>query len=392
MATTTNVINGGLAINEVGTDPNGTPGFDTDADGNISALTDEFVEIINVSGAPISLANIELWEDQLVHSFSGGTLGAGETLLILDNTADLASAQAANPGATIVLASGTLGLSNSGDGLALVDSASGDYVALNYGNAVGGDQASDSAGFTGTNLIGTDDVALTPDGQSIQRLPAGDDNIVAGDATPGLLCFSEGTLISTSDGEVAVETLEIGQKILTASGQECDVLWLGRHTVRPGSARVPAKFEPVRIRKGALGDGVPHADLTVTADHGMIIDGLIVNAAALVNGSNIQWVPAADLPTSVTYYHIETKDHDIILANGALTETFVDYVGRQSFDNYQEYIDIFGCERTIPELKRTRISARRQLPKHMCERFDIPSFDDAVEAEFDEMMQNLGAA
>nr|WP_237693193.1 Hint domain-containing protein [Octadecabacter algicola] len=389
VATTTNVINGGLAINEVGTDPNGTPGFDTDGSGDIDALKDEFIEIINVSGSPISLAGVELWEDQLVHSFSGGTLGAGEVLLILDNNADLASAQAANPGATIVVASGSLSLSNTGDGLAMVDTTSGDYVAFNYGNAVGGDEAADSPSFPGTNLIGTDDVALTADGQSIQRDPAGDDNIVVDDATPGLLCFAEGTLIRSLNGEVPVETLEVGQKIQTASGQECDVLWLGRQTAQPGSAQVPAKLEPVRIHKGALANGVPHSDLTVTADHGLVVDDLVINAGCLVNGSTIQWVPAGELPKSVTYYHIETKHHEVILANGAPTETFIDYVGRQSFDNYQEYVDMYGCERIIPELKYTRISAKRQLPKHICERFDIPSYDDAVEAEFVEMMQTL---
>ena len=33
----------------------------------------------------------------------------------------------------------------------------------------------------------------------------------------------------------------------------------------------------VRIRAGALGNGLPDADLTVTGDHGMIVDGLVVN-------------------------------------------------------------------------------------------------------------------
>lgn len=392
MATTTNVINGGLAINEVGADPTGVPGFDADGSGTIDALPDEFIEIINVSGAPISLANVELWEDQLVHSFTGGTLGAGEVLLILDNTADLAAAQAANPTATIVLASGSMSLANSGDGLALVDTMSGDYVAFNYGDAVGGDQASSSTAFPGTTLIGTDNVALTPDGQSIQRVPAGDDNIVAGDATPGLLCFAQGTLILGPNGEVAVETLEIGQQIVTASGKVCDVLWLGKQTIQPGHGAVPAALEPVRFRKGALGNGLPHSDLTVTADHGMVIDDMIINAGSLVNGSTIEWVPAAELPPRMTYYHIETAHHDVILANGAPTETFIDYVGRQSFDNYQEYVDLYGCERIIPELKHTRISAKRQLPPHICTRFGITSFDDAVEAEFTQMMQVLGAA
>lgn len=363
MAITTNVIKGGLAINEVGSDPNGTPGFDTDGDGTASTFSDEFIEIINVSGGPISLANVELWEDQLVHSFAGGTLAAGDVLLILDNTANLTTAQASYPGAEVVLANGSLSLANSGDGIALVDTASGDYVAFNYGNAVGGDQASSSSGFPGTTLIGADNVAMTPDGQSIQRDPAGDDNIVAGTATPAVLCFTEGTLISTPNGETRVEALEIGHEVVTSAGNVCRVLWLGRQTVQMRSARLPERLEPVRIFAGAFGNGLPHSDLIVTADHGMVIDGLVINASALVNGTTIDWMPLSALPRRLTYYHIETEHHDVVLANGTPTETFVDYVGRHAFDNFQEYVDLYGHERIIPEMDHFRISTQRLVPQ-----------------------------
>ena len=98
-------------------------------------------------------------------------------------------------------------------------------------------------------------------------------------------------------------------------------------------------MQPVRIRAGALGNGLPHSDLTVTADHGMVIDGLIINASALINGTTIDWVPMDELPDRVTYYHVETEDHDVILANGAPAETFVDAVTRSHFDNHQEYLE-----------------------------------------------------
>ena len=36
------------------------------------------------------------------------------------------------------------------------------------------------------------------------------------------------------------------------------------------------RYEPVRVRAGALGPGVPHTDLTVTADHGLCVGGVLV--------------------------------------------------------------------------------------------------------------------
>ena len=68
------------------------------------------------------------------------------------------------------------------------------------------------------------------------------------------------------------------------------------------------------------------------------------------------------LPERITYYHIETQNHDVILANGAPAETFIDYTGRKAFDNFAEYIDLYGEERAIYEMDRPRVSAARLLP------------------------------
>ena len=72
--------------------------------------------------------------------------------------------------------------------------------------------------------------------------------------------------------------------------------------------------------------------------------------------------PVTDLPDRITYYHTETEDHDVIFANGAPSETFIDAVGRTAFDNYQEYIDLYGADRIIPEMDRIRISSHRMVP------------------------------
>jgi len=201
--------------------------------------------------------------------------------------------------------------------------------------------------------------------------------------TPGpatLVCYLEGTLIATPEGERAVETLAIGDVILTADGRAVPVKWMGRQRIRNGIFASP-KMEPVCISAGALGQGLPHSDLYVTAAHGMIWHGMVVNAGAMVNGTTIRFVPMTQMPPVFTWFHIETEGHEEILAQGAPSETFVDYVGRSAFDNYQEYLDLYGAERIIPEMKHPRISAQRMLPNDLRAQIGLPAYGAELEAE-----------
>ncbi|TBX27786.1 Hint domain-containing protein, partial [Nioella sediminis] len=93
---------------------------------------------------------------------------------------------------------------------------------------------------------------------------------------------------------------------------------------------------------GSLGNGLPHTDLMVTADHGMLVDGVVCHAGALVNDTTITRVPLSEMGETYTVYHIETEEHEIILANGAPAETFIDNVSRRVFDNYSEFDALYG--------------------------------------------------
>ncbi len=182
-------------------------------------------------------------------------------------------------------------------------------------------------------------------------------------------CFLTGTRIATPSGETAVEDLRIGDVVTTADGRTVEVKWMARQTYRQfRNMALPEKHAPVCISAGALGHGLPHSDLYLTADHGMILDDMVVNAGAMVNGDTIRFVPLSEMPAEFTYYHVETEHHDEILANGAASETFIDYVGRKGFDNYLEYLDLYGADRIIPEMKRLRVSAKRLLPPQLAQR------------------------
>ncbi|WP_428927067.1 Hint domain-containing protein [Marinibacterium sp. SX1] len=186
---------------------------------------------------------------------------------------------------------------------------------------------------------------------------------------PLLECFTAGTLIATPQGECAVERLAIGDMVQTADGRAVAVKWIGRQIVSR-LFTAPERFAPVRITAGALGAGLPHADLLVSGDHAMVVDGLAINASALVNGGSIRWEPVAGLGERMTYYHVETEAHDVILANGAPAESYIDYVGRQAFDNYAEYLALYGEDRRITEMALPRVSSARLVPAAIRARLD----------------------
>ena len=172
-------------------------------------------------------------------------------------------------------------------------------------------------------------------------------------------------MIATPGGERPVETLEIGDIILAADGSTRAVRWIGRQSVVSVFAN-PLRSYPIRIAAGALGDGLPKRDLFLSPDHALLVDGVLVQAGALVNHTSITRVMQPG--ERFTYYHIETEDHALILAEGAPAETFVDNVTRRTFDNYAEYEALYGEETAIPELDLPRAMSQRQVPRATRER------------------------
>src|SRR5207245_9141655 len=121
--------------------------------------------------------------------------------------------------------------------------------------------------------------------------------------------------------EVAVEALGIGDRLVTASGEARPISWIGRRSYDGRLAAGNRAVLPVRISRDALGGGVPRRDLFVSPLHAMFLDGILIPASPLVNGLSIVQAEAVD---EVAYFHLELETHDVILAEGAPSETFVD--------------------------------------------------------------------
>jgi hypothetical protein len=176
---------------------------------------------------------------------------------------------------------------------------------------------------------------------------------------PISLCFFAGTLIRTPDGEVAVESLKPGDRVVTTDGRSVGVDWLGIQTI---SLKFADKLRvlPIRIKAGALAENVPSRDLLVSPDHAILVEGALIQAGALVNGSSVS--REANVPTTFTYYHVEVEDHSLILAENTPSETFVDNVDRLAFDNWAEHEALYPNGKNVRELPYPRAKSHRQVP------------------------------
>jgi len=194
-----------------------------------------------------------------------------------------------------------------------------------------------------------------------------------------LACYTRGTMIRTPAGERAVEALQGGDLVTTLDGSAKKVKWIGHRSYEAEFGAGEAFVRPVLIRAGALGNGLPTRDLKVSPQHAMLIDGVMVPAAALVNGVSIL---RDETVTDVTYFHIEMEGHEAIFAEGAASETFVDHNSRAIFDNADEYAMLFGNAATeVQEFARLEEGFQlAAIRRHLAEIAGIPAAPAAAGA------------
>jgi hypothetical protein len=143
-------------------------------------------------------------------------------------------------------------------------------------------------------------------------------------------CFCAGTRILTPQGEVAVERLAAGDEVITESGMEQRIIWIGTRQIDLARHRRPETVRPVVIEPDALADGMPSRRLRLSPDHALFLDGMLVPAKALLNGSTIYQDRSA---VSVQYFHIELARHDVLFAEATPAESYLDCGQRGVFDN-----------------------------------------------------------
>jgi hypothetical protein len=243
-----------------------------------------------------------------------------------------------------------------------VDVSPGDSVVLTTGQEVmlnangtlsitgNGDEESVNFTYTVTSSTGVDDVGIV-------TLNSDDDVSVA--------CFVAGTQMKTPSGLRPIHMLKPGDLVWTRDNGPRPVRWIGRR-------EVPARGDlaPVRIAAGALGD---HQTIMVSPQHRVLVQDelahllfetpeVLAAAKHLVNDQTIRVVEGG----TVEYIHILFDEHQIVSANGLLSESFLP--GSQIADMF-EAATLAEITQIFPELDPQSgdgygPAARRVLKRH----------------------------
>jgi len=158
------------------------------------------------------------------------------------------------------------------------------------------------------------------------------------------VCFLMGTHILTPNGEVAIESLTSGDLVSTVGGHPRPAKWVGRMSFeRRVNEPWHPEVLPILVERGALDGVLPLRDLYVSDAHCFLINGLLVPAIHLVNGRTIRKCASYEAD-KIEYFHIELDSHDVVFANGAPAETLQGNTNRRNFDNFDEYVQLYGPE------------------------------------------------
>jgi hypothetical protein len=135
-------------------------------------------------------------------------------------------------------------------------------------------------------------------------------------------CFAPGTQIRTREGYRPIETLAMGDEVAVRLGGFAPIKAMVGYTLNcvAGQWDGDPNNLPVVIRRGALGENLPTADLCLTALHAVYVDGFLMKAGDLVNGTSILF-KAADGQDGLDFFNIELERHDILDVQGASCES-----------------------------------------------------------------------
>jgi Ca2+-binding RTX toxin-like protein len=142
-------------------------------------------------------------------------------------------------------------------------------------------------------------------------------------------CFTPGARVVTDRGEVAVEDIVPGDRVLTRDAGYQTVQWAGRRDLGAADLAARPDFAPVRIARGALGPDCPAQDMVVSPQHRMLMTGpraelLFGEAEVLVAAVHLVGLPGVEriAPGEVSYIHLLFDRHEIIRVDATWTESF----------------------------------------------------------------------
>ncbi|MBU2359117.1 MAG: Hint domain-containing protein, partial [Alphaproteobacteria bacterium] len=186
-------------------------------------------------------------------------------------------------------------------------------------------------------------------------------------------CFTPGTTIATPKGERLVEDLRPGDRIITRDNGIQEIAWVGSKEMTGKELAAKPHMKPILIKAGALGHGLPERDMLLSPNHRVLVasektqlyfeEREVLAAAKHMTGA--QGIHTLDVMRT-TYIHFMCERHEVVLSNGAWTETF--HPGDYSLNGLgnsqrNEIFELFPELQTEAGLEGYQ-SARKALKKH----------------------------
>ncbi|MFT4701993.1 MAG: hypothetical protein ACI90E_002676 [Yoonia sp.] len=164
---------------------------------------------------------------------------------------------------------------------------------------------------------------------------AGNTSATSSDSA-GVICFTEGTLITTEFGEIPIEDLKVGDLIQTLDSGLQPLRWIGRRYLDARELAGNDNLRPIRISQNVIGSENCDRDLVVSPQHRILIASRVAermfgNAEVIVAVKHLLAIEGVDIASDlnhVTYFHILLDEHAIVYANKFLAESL--YLGRQA--------------------------------------------------------------
>jgi hypothetical protein len=186
-------------------------------------------------------------------------------------------------------------------------------------------------------------------------------------------CFTPGTVITTPQGDRPVEELREGDRIVTRDNGIQQIRWLGRRALTGHDLARAPQMRPILIQRGALGDNLPEYDILVSPQHRLLLTSTksqlyFEDREVLAAAKHLTGMPGIDEvgTLGVTYIHFMFDQHEVVLANGAWSESFqpgTNVLRGMGAEQREEILRLF------PELKSVQgvedyAAARRSLKQH----------------------------
>ncbi len=167
-------------------------------------------------------------------------------------------------------------------------------------------------------------------------------------------CFTPATQIATGQGLIAVEDLVPGMRVVTRDNGLQTVRWVGRRRFGWRALGLIPALRPIKIRAGALGNGLPERDMVVSPNHRFLTQSPFLGGRGegLVQAKDMTVFDGvtSDTRPEVEYVQILCDRHELLLADGCWSESF--RPTRASLPLLSE-ADARGLLEVLPELAQT---------------------------------------